>query len=291
MQESQTPKNTDFLVEMKTYLIDLVNNPQVVLSVVKALIFALLIYWIGKKIARWVATFSSKAITRTQHDQILSSFVSKLVYYSLLTFVIIMALTQLGFQTTSLIALVGAAGLAIGLALKDSLANFAAGIMLVMFRPFKIGDFVELSDVSGTVKEIKLFSTYLRTTDNKNLIIPNSQVTNDVITNYSAQPTRRIDLVIGVSYDDDIKTAKKIITDTVAAHEKVLTDPEPKVMLNELGASSVNFTVRPWVNSADYWPVRADLLEQLKYNIEAGGCSFPYPQTDVHLYKRLDETK
>src|SRR5690554_2662103 len=146
MQESKTPENTDFLVEMKTYLIDLVNNPQVVLSVVKALIFALLIYWIGKKIARWVATFSSRAITRTQQDQILSSFVSKLVYYSLLTFVIIMALTQLGFQTTSLIALVGAAGLAIGLALKDSLANFAAGIMLVMFRPFKIGDFVELTD-------------------------------------------------------------------------------------------------------------------------------------------------
>lgn len=288
MQESKTPENTDFLVEMKTYLIDLVNNPQVVLSVVKALIFALLIYWIGKKIARWVATFSSRAITRTQQDQILSSFVSKLVYYSLLTFVIIMALTQLGFQTTSLIALVGAAGLAIGLALKDSLANFAAGIMLVMFRPFKIGDFVELTDVSGTVKEIKLFSTYLRTTDNKNLIIPNSQVTNDVITNYSAQPTRRIDLVIGVSYDDDVRTAKKIIEDTITAHEKVLSDPEPKVMLNELGASSVNFTVRPWVESADYWPVRAELLEQLKYNIEAGGCSFPYPQQDVHLYKQAD---
>lgn len=288
MQESKTPENTDFLVEMKTYLIDLANNPQVVLSVVKALIFALLIYWIGKKIARWVATFSSRAITRTQQDQILSSFVSKLVYYSLLTFVIIMALTQLGFQTTSLIALVGAAGLAIGLALKDSLANFAAGIMLVMFRPFKIGDFVELTDVSGTVKEIKLFSTYLRTTDNKNLIIPNSQVTNDVITNYSAQPTRRIDLVIGVSYDDDVRTAKKIIEDTITAHEKVLSDPEPKVMLNELGASSVNFTVRPWVESADYWPVRAELLEQLKYNIEAGGCSFPYPQQDVHLYKQAD---
>ena len=288
MQESKTPENTDFLVEMKTYLIDLVNNPQVVLSVVKALIFALFIYWIGKKIARWVATFSSRAITRTQQDQILSSFVSKLVYYSLLTFVIIMALTQLGFQTTSLIALVGAAGLAIGLALKDSLANFAAGIMLVMFRPFKIGDFVELTDVSGTVKEIKLFSTYLRTTDNKNLIIPNSQVTNDVITNYSAQPTRRIDLVIGVSYDDDVRTAKKIIEDTITAHEKVLSDPEPKVMLNELGASSVNFTVRPWVESADYWPVRAELLEQLKYNIEAGGCSFPYPQQDVHLYKQAD---
>ncbi len=273
MQAQQTPENTSYLVETKTHLIELVNNPQVVISVVKALIIALLIYWIGKKIARWIATFSSKALTRTQHDQILSSFISKLVYYSLI------------------IAVVGAAGLAIGLALKDSLANFAAGIMLVIFRPFKIGDFVEITDVSGTVKEIKLFSTYLRTTDNKSMIIPNSQVTNDVITNYSAQTTRRIDLVIGVSYDDDIRTARKIIEDTLKAHKKVLIDPEPKVMLNELGASSVNFTVRPWVKTADYWPVRAELLEQLKYNIEDGGCSFPYPQTGVYLYKRLDKTK
>jgi len=286
MQQQEAAKNTDFLAETKNYLIDLFNNPETVLPIIKGLLMAILIYWIGKKVARGLSNMSSKAISRTQGDQILSNFVSKMVYYLLLTLVIITALTQLGFQTTSLIAVIGAAGLAIGLALKDSLANFAAGIMLVMFRPFKIGDFVDVADVSGTVKEIKLFSSYLRSTDNKNLIIPNSQIINDVIVNYSAKDTRRIDLVIGVSYDDDIKTAQKIMEDTLAKHDKVLTDPEPKVMLNELGGSSVNFNVRPWVNSEDYWPVRAALLEQLKYNIEAGGCSFPYPQQDVHLYKQ-----
>jgi len=288
MQEEQSAENVDFLTETKNYLIDLVNNPETVLPIIKGIVLALLIYWVGKKIARWMSNVSSKAVSRSHGDQILSGFVSKIVYYVLLALVIIMALTQLGFQTTSLIAVVGAAGLAIGLALKDSLANFAAGIMLVMFRPFKIGDFVDVADVSGTVKEIKLFSSYLRTTDNKNLIIPNSQIINDVIVNYSAKDTRRIDLVIGVSYDDDIKTAQKIMEDTLAKHDKVLSDPEPKVMLNELGGSSVNFTVRPWVNSGDYWPVRAQLLEQLKYNIEAGGCSFPYPQQDVHLYRQDD---
>ena len=286
MQEKQSTENVDFLTETKNYLIDLVNNPETVLPIIKGILLAILIYWIGKKIARWLSNVSSKAVSRSHDDQILSNFVRKMVYYLLLALVIIMALTQLGFQTTSLIAVVGAAGLAIGLALKDSLANFAAGIMLVMFRPFKIGDFVEVTDVSGTVKEIKLFSTYMRTTDNKNLIIPNSQIINDIITNYSAQDTRRIDLVIGVSYDDDIKTAQKIMEDTLAKHDKVLSDPEPKVMLNELAGSSVNFTVRPWVKSEDYWPVRADLLEQLKTNIEAGGCSFPYPQQDVYLYKQ-----
>lgn len=286
MQEQQSADNVDFLAETKNYLIDLVNNPETVLPIIKGILLAILIYWIGKKIARWLSNISSKAVSRGHGDQILSDFVRKMVYYLLLALVIIMALTQLGFQTTSLIAVVGAAGLAIGLALKDSLANFAAGIMLVMFRPFKIGDFVEVTDVSGTVKEIKLFSTYMRTTDNKNLIIPNSQIINDIITNYSAQDTRRIDLVIGVSYDDDIKTAQKIMEDTLAKHDKVLSDPEPKVMLNELAGSSVNFTVRPWVKSEDYWPVRADLLEQLKTNIEAGGCSFPYPQQDVYLYKQ-----
>ncbi|KAA3650369.1 MAG: mechanosensitive ion channel family protein, partial [Proteobacteria bacterium] len=208
MQQQQAAENTDFFTASKTYLIDLVNNPEIVLPIIKGLLLAILIYWVGKKVARWLSKVSSKAVRRANGDQILSGFVSKMVYYLLLAMVIIMALTQLGFQTTSLIAVMGAAGLAIGLALKDSLANFAAGIMLVMFRPFRIGDFVDVTDVSGTVKEIKLFSTYLRTTDNKNLIIPNSQIINDVITNYSAQDTRRIDLVIGVSYDDDIKTAK-----------------------------------------------------------------------------------
>ena len=157
--------------------------------------------------------------------------------------------------------------------------------MLVLTRPFKKGDFVEVAGTSGKVTEIKLFSTIIHSTDNKELIIPNGQITSDVIINYNAQQTRRIDLVIGVNYDDDIKVAKQILLDTISAHELVLDEPAPAVMLKDLGASSVDFTVRPWVKTEDYWTVYGDLMEQIKLNIEAGGCSFPYPQTDVHLHQ------
>jgi small conductance mechanosensitive channel len=165
------------------------------------------------------------------------------------------------------------------------LSNLASGVMLVLTRPFKRGDFVDVAGTSGKVTEIKLFSTVLQTPDNKKLIIPNGQITSDVITNYTTEAMRRIDLVIGVSYDDDIRQAKKILTETITAHELVLQEPKPVVMLKDLGASSVDFVVRPWVKTEDYWTVYGDLMEQIKLNIEAGGCSFPYPQTDVHLHQ------
>ncbi len=274
-----------FVEQIKAYISDFFNNPEALIAILKGLILALLIFWIGRRVGRWVSNMVAKGLTKTGNDPILVNFLKNLVYYVILAAVTIMALGQLGVQTTSLIAVMGAAGLAIGLALKESLSNFASGVMLVMFRPFKLGDVVEVAGKTGKVIEIRIFSTIINTPDQKEIIVPNGLITSDVITNFTAQKNRRVDLVIGVSYDDDIKQAKQIIEDTVAAHALVLKDPAPNIMLLELADSSVNFAVRPWCKTEDYWAVYSELLEQLKYNLEAGGCSFPYPQTDVHLYQ------
>ncbi len=274
-----------FLEQVKTYFSEYLNNPDALIAIVKGLVLALLIFWIGRKIAKWLANLSAKGLTKTGNDPILVNFLRNLVYYVILAAVVIMSLGQLGVQTTSLIAVMGAAGLAIGLALKDSLSNFASGVMLVMFRPFKLGDVVEVAGKTGKVQEIRIFSTIINTPDQKEMIVPNGLITSDVITNFTAQQTRRVDLIIGVSYDDDIKLAKKIIHETITSHDLVLKDPAPTIMVMELADSSINFAVRPWCNTDDYWTVYGDLLEQLKYNLEAGGCSFPYPQTDVHLHQ------
>ena len=183
-----------------------------------------------------------------------------------------------------MVAIVGAAGLAVGLALKDSLGNFASGVMLVMFRPFKKGDFVEVAGVAGSVEEIRIFSTTLTTPDNKLIIIPNGQVAAGTITNYSANDQRRVDLVFGVGYDDDLKVTREVLTRLCAEHPKVLDDPETKIFVMNLGDSSVDFAVRPWAKTEDYWAVYSDLLEQAKVELEAAGCNIPYPQTDVHLH-------
>lgn len=278
-------QEASFVEQLKSYVMDFLNNPEALIGIAKSLLLALLIFWLGRRIARAVSNLSAKGLTKTGNDPILVNFLKNLVYYVILAAVVIMALGQLGVQTTSLIAVMGAAGLAIGLALKDSLSNFASGVMLVMFRPFKLGDVVEVAGKTGKVREIRIFSTIINTPDQKEMIVPNGLITSDVITNYTAQQTRRVDLVIGVSYDDDIKTAKKIIAETIDAHELVLKDPAPTIMVLELADSSINFAVRPWCKTDDYWTVYGDLLEQLKYNLEAGGCSFPYPQTDVHLHQ------
>lgn len=274
-----------FVDQLKTYVMDFLNNPEALIGIVKSLVLAILIFWIGRRIARWVSNITAKGLTNAGNDPILVNFLKNLVYYIILAAVVIMALGQLGVQTTSLIAVMGAAGLAIGLALKDSLSNFASGVMLVMFRPFKLGDVVEVAGKTGKVQEIRIFSTIINTPDQKEMIVPNGLITSDVITNFTAQKTRRVDLIIGVSYDDDIKQAKSIIHETITAHDLVLNDPAPTIMVMELADSSINFAVRPWCNTEDYWTVYGDLLEQLKYNLEAGGCSFPYPQTDVHLHQ------
>jgi len=248
------------------------------------IVLALLIYVVGKWVARRVTIFCRKLLEKADMDPTLVNFLSNVVFAVLLVAVILAALDTVGIPVTSLMAIVGAAGLAVGLALKDSLGNFAAGVMLVLFRPFKAGDFVEVAGVAGSVQSIRIFSTVLTTPDNKEIVIPNSQISADTITNYSANDTRRVDLVFGVSYDDNLKTAREVLTRLCAEHPLILKDPATNIFVLNLGESSVDFAVRPWVNSGDYWKVYGDLLEQGKVELEAAGCSIPYPQRDMHLH-------
>jgi small conductance mechanosensitive channel len=218
-------------------------------------------------------------------DKILESFVTNLVYWALMTFVIIAAINQIGIQTTSLIAIMGAAGLAIGLALQGSLANFAAGVLIVMFRPYRVGDFVEAAGVSGSVVQVQILSTILKTVDNKQIVVPNAQIMSSIITNFSANETRRVDLVIGISYNDDIDKTRTIIQELINADNRILKDPACLVAVSELADSSVNIAVRPWVKTADYMSVKFGLTETIKKRFDKEGISFPFPQQDVHLIK------
>lgn len=248
-------------------------------------IAALAIFIIGKIIAKWIKSAINKAMTKTGSDPILISFTCNMMYAGLLAFIIIAALGQIGIQTTSFIAILGAAGLAVGLALQGSLSNFAAGVLMIIFRPFKQGDFIEGAGVSGVVEEVHIFNTIMRTGDNKTIIIPNSGLMNGNITNYSSKPTRRLDLVIGIGYDDDLKKAKMLLSELMQNEPRILKDPAPTLGLLELGDSCVNFAVRPWVNSADYWGVHFDLLEAIKLRFDQEGISIPYPQQDIHLHQ------
>lgn len=245
---------------------------------------ALLIFVIGRWVARMIVRAVSKIMEKRGLDPMLVTFLGAILNAILLVAVIIAAVGQLGIQTTPLVAVLGAAGLAVGLALQGSLSNFASGVMLVLFRPFRKGDYVEAGGTSGSVDEVGIFNTVLTTPDNRRVIVPNGQITNDVITNYSALDTRRIDLVIGVDYGDDLRVARSTIEKVLSAHDKVLADPEPIIWVLDLADSSVNFAVRPWVKSEDYWGVRSELLESLKTELEAAGCSIPFPQRDVHLH-------
>ena len=244
---------------------------------------ALVIFFVGKWLANTLTNVVVKLLPRSQMDDILISFVTSITKTILLLFVAIAALNQLGIDTTSLIALLGAAGLAVGLALQNSLQNFAAGVMLIVFRPFKAGDFVELAGVAGVVENIGIFSSVLRTGDNRELIIPNGAIYGGIITNYSARSTRRVDMVFGVDYGDDLREAKALLRSIILADDRVLAEPEPVIAVSELADSSVNFIVRPWVKSADYWPVLWDTTEKVKLEFDAQGLSIPFPQMDIHL--------
>ena len=249
------------------------------------IVIALAIFVIGRWVAKAITNALKKAMTKSNMDSMLVNFIGGIVYALLLVAVILAALDSLGINVTSLLAIVGAAGLAVGLALKDSLANFAAGVMIIIFRPFKIGDFISGGGETGVVDEIGLFCTLMHTPDNKRIIVPNSAIINGSITNVSALPTRRVDLVMGISYDDNIGTAKDVIAKVVASDDRVLADPETVIAVSELGDSSVNLVVRPWVNAGDYWPVYFDLTEKLKIALEEAGCSIPYPQQDVYMHQ------
>ncbi len=248
------------------------------------IVFALAIFIVGRMLAKSITSLVRKVMQKSNMDEALVKFLGGIIYTVLLVAVILAAIDTLGVNVTSLLAILGAAGLAVGLALKDSLSNFAAGVMIMIFRPFKIGDFVTTGGVSGVVDEIGLFCVLMHTGDNQRIIIPNSAVYGNTITNTSALPTRRIDLVIGISYDDNIGTAKQIIEGIIGADERILADPAPVIAVSELADSSVNLVVRPWVSTADYWAVRFHLLETIKVKLEEGGISIPFPQRDVHIY-------
>lgn len=252
------------------------------------LILALAIFIIGRWVAKIITRAFRRAINRESIDDTLEDFLGNILYAILMVAVVLAAVDTLGVNITSLLAIVGAAGLAIGLALKDSLGNFAAGVMLIIFRPFTKGDFVEVAGTSGSVDEVRIFNTILTTPDNKQITLPNALITADPITNYSALEQRRVDLVFGVGYDDDLKVAREVLTRICKEHDKVLDEPATQVWVSELADSSVNFNVRPWVKTADYWGVYGDLLETAKVELEAAGCSIPYPQSDVHLHKTDD---
>lgn len=249
------------------------------------LVLALLIFIVGKWLARRVQNAFEKVLKKRGVDDVLVDFLGTIVFALIIIAAVIAAVDTLGIPATSFLAILGAAGLAVGLALKDSLSNFASGVMLVLFRPFAKGDFVDAGGILGTVDEIQLVSTILNTPDNKQIIVPNSLMYTSAITNYSAKDTRRVDMVIGVGYNDDLKVAASVLEKVCREHPKVLDEPATKIFINNLGDSAVDFVVRPWVKSEDYWGVLADVLETAKVELEAAGCNIPYPQTDVHLHQ------
>jgi small conductance mechanosensitive channel len=246
---------------------------------------AIVVFIIGRWISKFIANLFRKLMDKREVDPTITKFVGNLTYFALLTFVVLAALGLVGIQTTSFIAVLGAAGLAIGLALQGSLANFAAGFLLILFRPFKVGDFIDAAGVAGTVEAIQIFTTQLATPDNKTIIIPNSKMTGDNIVNFSTKGTRRADMVFGIGYEDDIDKARNIITDVLSNDERVLKDPPLQVAVSELADSSVNFVARAWVNAGDYWGVVFDTTETVKKRFDAEGVSIPFPQRDVHVYE------
>ena len=246
---------------------------------------ALVILIVGNWVVKFIRNMLKKLLKKREVDVTISEFVGNLSYYALLTFVILAALSQLGIQTTSFIAIIGAAGLAIGLALPGSLSNFAAGFLLIIFRPFKVGDFIEAAGTAGTVEAIQIFTSQLLTPDNKTIIIPNANLTAGNIVNWSSKGNRRVDMTLGIGYGDDIDKARHIIAEILEKDERVLKDPPYTIAVAELGDSSVNFTVRAWGNVSDYWNIYFDTLEKAKKAFDAQGITIPYPQRDVHVFE------
>ncbi len=268
-------------------------NPSGIVDAVTALVStwglkvvgAIAVLVIGRWVAGRVRNLTRKALERSKLDATLVPFVCSLLYYTVLTFVLIAVLGLFGIPTASFIAVLGAAGLAIGLALQGTLANFSAGVMLLVFRPFRVGDYVEAGGTAGSVDAIGVFSTTLNTPDNVHIIVPNSSVFGQTIKNYSTNATRRNDLLVGVSYDDDLGKAIDTINAVLAGEDRILKDPAPTVAVAEMADSSVNLVVRPWCKKEDYWALRFDLTRKLKEELEKAGCSIPYPQRDVHVHQ------
>lgn len=261
------------------------NIVELLINGVLNLVIAALIFLVGKWVANAVQNTLEKLLRLREVDEVLVDFLGTIAYAMVIVIAVVAAFDTLGIPATSFLAIIGAAGLAIGLALKDSLSNFASGVMLVLFRPFTKGDYIDAGGITGTVDEIRLVSTTLTTPDNKLVTVPNAMIYSNAITNFSAKETRRLDMVFGVGYDDDLKLVASILKKMCSDHPKILADPETNIYITNLGDSSVDFAVRPWVKGSDYWSVRAELLGTAKVALEAAGCSIPYPQTDVHLHQ------
>ncbi|MBE3669267.1 mechanosensitive ion channel protein [Vibrio navarrensis] len=272
----------DSLAQAETWL---TNNSDLFIQYGVNIISAIIILFIGNMIVKAVANSVAKVLESKQMDKAVVQFIHGLVRYLLFVIVLIAALGRLGVQTASVVAVIGAAGLAIGLALQGSLSNFAAGVLVVAFRPFKSGDYVEVGGVAGSVEAIQIFQTVLKTPDNKMVVVPNSSVIGGPITNYSRHETRRVDMVIGVSYKSDLKKTKQVLRETLEKDPRVLKDPDITIGVHTLADSSVNFVVRPWVKTADYWPVYFDNMQAIKEALDANGIEIPFPQMDVHLNK------
>ncbi len=263
----------------------LTNNSDLLIQYGVNIISALLILFIGNLIVKGVANSVSKVLHKKKMDKAVIEFIHGLVRYLLFVIVLIAALGRVGVQTASVVAVIGAAGLAIGLALQGSLSNFAAGVLIVAFRPFKSGDYVEIGGVAGSVDSIQIFQTVLTTPDNKMVVVPNGSVIGSPITNYSRHATRRVDLMIGVSYGANLQQTKELLTKICESDERVLKEPGIQVGVHTLADSSVNFVVRPWVKTADYWSVYFDLMQAIKEGLDKEGIEIPFPQMDVHLNK------
>lgn len=259
--------------------------PELIMVYGLKVVMALVVFFVGKWIAKMLASAFERGMASKNIDPTVAHFTRNIIYYALFAVVVIAALGQLGVQTASFVAIVGAAGLAVGFALQGSLANFAAGVLLILFRPIKVGDYVEAGGSAGVVKEISIFTTILTTPDNKVVIIANNQVMSNNIVNYSTMPTRRVDLTVGISYGSDIKLAKQIMQEIADNDSRVLKDPAVQIAVKELADSSVNFVFRSWVNSADYWGVFFDFTEQVKLKFDEQGIEIPFPQMDVHMDK------
>ncbi len=263
-------------------------NPEAVVAMISNysvnILGALLIFVVGKWLARRLTNLAVSIMKKNEVEETLRVFLRTLTYYFLLAVVVITALGRLGVNTTSLVAILGTAGLAIGLALKDSLSNFAAGVLLIILRPFAIGDVVSAAGITAKVEKITIFRTVFVTGDNQEIIVPNSKILDDTITNINARDTRRIDLTVGIGYGDDIERTKSILDGLAKADSRILTDPAPTIAVSELADSSVNLVFRPWVKTGDYWGVRFDLTEKIKASLDEAGISIPFPQRDVHLF-------
>ena len=248
------------------------------------IIGALLIFIVGKWLARRISNLLSKLLEKNNFDLALVSFLTHLTYYALVVLVVVAAAGRLGINTASFLTVIGAAGLAVGLALKDSLSNFAAGVMIVLFRPFTIGDVVSTAGITAKVEKITIFNTHFCSPDNQLIIVPNNKIIADIITNINAKDTRRVDLTVGISYSDDMAETKEILARLAKEDSRILADPAPFIAVAELADSSVNLVFRPWVKTADYWDVRFDLTEKIKNRLDEAGISIPFPQQDVHLF-------